>query len=52
MNALRMHTRQFGAMAIARRHPRLFSRLLRSDLEPRRPATQKPTETPCHTPQR
>jgi hypothetical protein len=52
MNALRMHTRRLRAMAIARRHPRLFSRLLSLELEPRHPPTQKPTETPCHTLQR
>jgi hypothetical protein len=34
-----MHLRRFGALSIARRHPRLFSRLLRSDLE----AQQRPT---------
>jgi hypothetical protein len=41
MKALRMHTRLFGALTIARRHPRLFSRLLRLELEPRRSPTQK-----------
>lgn len=41
MNALRMHTRLFGALAIARRHPRLFARLLCPELEPHQPPTQK-----------
>jgi hypothetical protein len=35
MNSLRMHLRLFGALSIARRHPRLFSRLSRLEPAPR-----------------
>jgi len=35
MNALRLHLRVYGVLEIARRHPRLFSRLLHLDPVPR-----------------
>jgi hypothetical protein len=58
MNALRMHSRRFGVLTIARRHPRLFSRLLCLEIEPCQPQpkpqsssqmTPKTSETPCPT---
>jgi hypothetical protein len=61
MNALRMHSRRFGVLAIARRHPRLFSRLLclatpsrhlaqpTCQLNQMTSLTQKTSETPCPT---
>ncbi len=44
MHALRMHLRTFGALSMARRHPRLFSRVLRLVIEPHQPSCQPCTQ--------
>jgi hypothetical protein len=40
-----MHSRRFGVLAIAHCHPRLFSRLLCLEFEPRQPPVQKTSIT-------